>query len=68
MEGKGGLGIVSQAVMCVLRPPDTQLVGIKPERRAYRAEIGKREMVYLGYGKYLCGSKAECGVRDGDER
>lgn len=52
----------------MLRLPDTQAVGIKPKRRAYRAEVERENMVYLGYGMYSCGSKAECEVTEGVER
>lgn len=48
MELRVGSEIVSQRIMCVLRLPSTQVVGINPEGRAYRTEDGKRESAMFG--------------------
>lgn len=58
--------IISQKIMCVLRLPDTYAVGVKPERKADRTEVGKRrKYMFGGVVKYSCGSKAECELRKG---
>ena len=35
-------------IMCVLRLPDTYAVGVKPERKAARTEVGKRKYMFGG--------------------